>query len=190
MSKFDGPVDIDELALFWRAIQDHPSPGSKTERSLDERTQSSHHSILAMELMYLESDVPAKLRYLAARALLWHDVLEDSTRGLPDGMPEEVVELVRYMTFPGGSKQERAEIWAKPKIVWWLKAYDKCANLGDGGNRGGWMEPRGPEYRRAYIRFAHDLLNAVEANKAEIFPERPDCQLMIAGMIRGCFPLS
>lgn len=187
---FEGPVGIDEITALWRAIQDNPSPGTKTARNFDERTQSAHHSILALELVTVESDVPAELRWLAGRALLWHDVLEDSTAGLPVGMPERVVELVQDMTFPGGSKQERIEIWGKAPIVRWLKLYDKAANLSDGARRGGWMEKRGTDYTRAYKQFAHDLLVKVEHEKAEIFPERPDCQLLIAGMIRGCFPLS
>jgi hypothetical protein len=145
--------------------------------------------VLAASVLSAESDVPDRLRWLGQQVLLRHDVVEDSTCGLGNNISAEVTRLVEGMTFHGGSKEERVEVWKRPLIVWWLKLYDKWANLADGANPGGWMETRGEKYRLDYIRFTHDLLEAVESRKEELFPERPHAQLLIAGMIRGCFPI-
>lgn len=183
------PIDLPDLIETWIALQNYPTVETKAYRTFDQQTPLAMHSVLAASVCSAESDVPAQLRYLGQQVLLRHDVNEDTTCGVSTRATLRVRELVQAMTFPGGFKEECATMWSRPPIVWWLKLYDKWANCADGANPNGWMATRGADYRLKYVRFTHELLGCVEQRKAEIFPERPECQLLIAGMIRGCFPV-
>lgn len=184
--EFLGPLTIADITAAWTALQEHALDPMKSYRSFDGKTPIAMHSLLAASLVASEPEVPAQLRYVAQHALLWHDVLEDTSCALPAELPDEIRRLVQAMTFPGGSKEEREKIWERSPFVWWLKLYDKWANLADGLGRGGWMERRGEEYTRVYLNFALELLRNVELRKAEIFPETPNTRLQVAGMLRGC----
>ena len=183
------PLDLPDFIETWIALQRFPKQPHRVLRSFDNTTPIAMHSVLAASVMSAESDVPSDMRWLGQQVLLRHDVIEDTTIGIPNDSSPALRTLVEGMTFSGGFKEEKVEIWTRPPIVWWLKLYDKWANCADGANPGGWMDSRGLEYRNAYVRFTHDLLEAVESKKAEIFPERPNVHLLIAGMIRGCFPV-
>jgi (p)ppGpp synthase/HD superfamily hydrolase len=94
-------------------------------------------------------------------ALLYHDVLEDTTEALPGWLEEEVAVLVRDMTFEGGFAQEQNDIWEKPPIIRLLKLYDKVNNLLDGS----WMSE---EKRERYIEFTRALAHDVAENYGKL----------------------
>jgi hypothetical protein len=107
--------------------------------------------------------LPIELRWIGWRVLLLHDVLEDTTYPLPNWVPEEVLSLVKAMSFEN-SLAEREEVWERPPIIWLLKAYDKASNLMDGS----WMDSRPPEYRQSYRQFALELAARVKERYGDL----------------------
>ncbi len=94
--------------------------------------------------------------------LLYHDILEDTVAGLPNWINDQkIIDLLKHMTFSGGSKQEMQEIWDKPKEVRLMKLFDKVSNLLDGA----WMNE---EKATAYKEYVHRLADDVEKNYGEL----------------------
>jgi hypothetical protein len=104
-------------------------------------------------------------RHNASIALLYHDVKEDTKNELPV-LPSEVLGLINGMTFEGGFKEERIELWGRPNEVILLKLYDKVSNLMDGH----WMDE---EKERVYLEHTTNILVHVEKN----FPPLMICDI-------------
>lgn len=147
--------EIAELINYIFATHaEKPTKPSKSLRKWDGKTPYGiHPAWCAMTLLH-ETELPEALRITGAQALLLHDVLEDTTAGLPQGCPAEVEKLVREMTF-ASSDEEMVEIWSRSKETILLKLYDKVSNLLDGA----WM----PKEKRArYSAYTMRLADEVE----------------------------
>lgn len=103
-----------------------------------------------------EPSVNEELRWEGAFALLLHDVLEDTTAGLPVGTSARVAELVEGMTFES-SDVEMETVWERSAEIRLLKLYDKVSNLLDGA----WMSTA---KRERYLAYTLRLADDVEAN--------------------------
>ncbi len=116
-----------------------------------------HPAWCAMTLLH-ETALSEELRVRGAAALLFHDLLEDTTAGIPEslGCPEGARELVAGMTFES-SDVEMAEVWSRSEEVKLFKLYDKVSNLLDGA----WMSP---EKRAKYAAYTLRLAEDVERN--------------------------
>lgn len=95
-----------------------------------------HPTWCAMTILQ-EPLLDVRLRYRGSLALLYHDVPEDTSGKLPEGLGSEVMELVAGMTF-ASFDEEVKELWNRPIEVHLLKLYDKTSNWLDGT----WMKPR------------------------------------------------
>jgi hypothetical protein len=132
----------------------------KCFRKHDMRTPMHvHPTWCAMTLMH-ETSLSYEARKRGALALQLHDVLEDTTAGLPDGTPEEVEELVNEMTFDSYGA-ELDSFWKISKEAQLLKLYDKVSNLMDGS----WMSP---EKRTIYVCYTRLLAQKARENYGEL----------------------
>lgn len=138
----------------------HPTKASKAVRKWDGTTPYSVHPIWCATTLLAETAIPEVLRDRGSLALLLHDVLEDTTAGLPDGCPTEVEQLVKDMTF-ASSDEEMEQVWSRSDEVKLLKLFDKVSNLLDGA----WMSP---EKRAKYSAYTLRLAAEVEANFGEL----------------------
>ena len=136
------------------AHTEKPIKPSKAVRKWDGRTPYAVHPLWCATTLLTETSLPEDLRMRGAKALLLHDVLEDTTAGLPEGLEPQVVSLVEGMTF-ASSEEEMEQVWSRSDEVKLLKLYDKTSNLLDAN----WMPP---EKRIRYVAYLLKLCDAVE----------------------------
>lgn len=144
-------------------IEAHTNHARRNNTRLwDEKTPYAVHPIwCAMALLQETSSRIQEGRDDYFFALLFHDLIEDTTVALPDWLSPESVSLIGQMTFSGevGSTEiEIREIWSRPPVVRLLKLYDKVSNLLDGS----WMsdEKWNEQYVTYVLRLADDVENA------------------------------
>lgn len=142
------------IAYAISAHRDYAKSMSKTTRKWDIRTPYSIHPIWCAMTLLQETSLPSHIRENGYKALLYHDILEDTNAPLPSDTPKEVVQLVKDMTFES-FESEMQEIWNKSDEVKLLKLYDKVSNLLDGT----WMSP---EKKKLYIEYTRRLTEEVE----------------------------
>jgi hypothetical protein len=149
-------IDFSEVVKYlqfaWEAHWYHTKPGHERFRRHDGATPFFVHSQWASATIMHEPLLPLELRWLGWRALVLHDVREDTDLPIPEWVPQEVVSLVEEMTF--ATTQEGMErIWERSPEAQLFTCYDKASVLQDAT----WMEQRPPEYRRAYEDYALQL---------------------------------
>lgn len=138
------------------AHQEKVLPAAKAFRAFPsgEKTPYFVHSLWCAIMLWLDSDLPENIRYPGTQALLFHDILEDTSASLPDNVSDEVKHLVQEMTYKGGFNEEKTAVLTKPPLIQLLKLYDKTATLYDGD-----MKP-GRVYE--WTEFMLKLINTVE----------------------------
>lgn len=119
------------IDYIFDAHQLHPVSPQNAVRLWDKITPYSIHPIWCAMTILTETKLPKHLREDGAITLLYHDVLEDTTVGLPNGLKPQIIKSIQDMTFPKGIAQEIKEIWDKPKTIRLFKLYDKVSNLLD-----------------------------------------------------------
>ena len=95
----------------------NPKKPGKSVRKWDGRTYYWIHPLWCATMISTETNLDLKTREEGALTLLYHDILEDTTKKLPSHLSKRIKTLVEHMTFPGGSKQEMEEVWYKPKEI-------------------------------------------------------------------------
>lgn len=150
---------MEQRDIRWviRAHTEYPTQPSKAFRKWDEKTPYSMHPIWCASMIATETSLDEKTREEGIQVLLYHDVLEDTTLLLPQGLSLRVVQLIHEMTFGGGSKQEMQEIWGKPREIKLYKLYDKVSNLLDGS----WMDD---DKWNSYSEYTRRLCDDVKRN--------------------------
>ena len=147
-------MQISDYALTAHA--NHPRQPNKAWRKAGVGTiPYGVHPLWCATTILQENALPSDIRDLCAIALLLHDMLEDTTAALPEGLTPEEIELIEELTFYGGSCEEMGQIWSKSELAILCKAYDKASNLFDLS----FMEPAN---RDAYKAYAHTLADHVE----------------------------
>ncbi len=112
-----------------------------------------HPAWCAMTLMF-EPKLSREIRIYGGQALLFHDVLEDTSASLPEDLPPEVVRLVKEMTFDSFAVEEET-IWQKEDVIKLLKLYDKVSTLLDCD---AWMKPESlSEYKKYVIHLTDEV---------------------------------
>lgn len=143
------------------AHQNHPRKSNKAYRKWDGATPYFNHPLWCATTISTETNLDDKTRNEGYLSLLYHDVLEDTTQKLPEGLEERIIQLVENMSFEKGNGQERWEIWEKPREVRLYKLYDKVSNLLDGS----WMSD---EKRQEYVKYTQELCQDVEQNYGDL----------------------
>ncbi|MBU1643927.1 MAG: hypothetical protein KKA62_04410 [Nanoarchaeota archaeon] len=150
-----------DLDYVIEAHRDRSVKPSKAFRKWDGKTSYHIHPIWCATMITTETSLPEEIREDGVQVLLYHDVLEDTHRNLPDWLSYRVKTLIGEMTFQGGSSQEMQEIWEKSPEVRLYKLYDKVSNLLDNS----WMNY---EKRRTYSDYTKRLCQDVEQNYGEL----------------------
>lgn len=133
----------------------------KQVRLWDKKTPYYIHPIWCAMTILTETKLSKQLREDGCLALLYHDLLEDTTEKLPPSLSKRVKHFIKEMTFTQGITQEMQEIWKKEPEVKLLKLYDKVSNLLDSS----WMSP---ELRDKYTQYTKRLLKDVEQNFGQL----------------------
>ncbi|MBI5841622.1 MAG: hypothetical protein HZB19_16140 [Chloroflexi bacterium] len=100
-------------------------------RLWDRSTPYAIHPIWCGMTLLTETSLAEDVRLIGYKALLWHDILEDTDFPLPEEVEPEVKTLVEEMTFPDGFEQEKIFLWERSSIAKLMKLYDKVSNLLD-----------------------------------------------------------
>jgi len=135
----------------------HPKSSDDAVRFWDRTTPYIVHPTWCAMTILTETTLDDHIRLNGSRALLWHDILEDTTiSNLPAGTPDTVLSYVQDMTF-NSFAEELDIIWSRDKEIRLLKLYDKVSNLLDGT----WMKDK---KWNDYIDFTLNLARDVETN--------------------------
>lgn len=117
------------------------------------RTPYGIHPVWAAMTILHERALAPELRCKGAKALLYHDVLEDTTTCLPKNISKDVRELVKGMTFDD-FQEEKVLIWQRSSEVRLLSLYEKTSNWLDGD----WLYPeRRVVHREHLAKLAYDV---------------------------------
>ena len=148
------------ISYVFYAHADMAIKPSKAVRKWDEATPYGVHPVWCAMTLLTETGLTEDIRETGAIALLYHDVLEDTRAGLPEGTLSRVKDLVEQMTFVS-SANEMEEIWSREPVVKLLKLYDKTSNLLDGV----WMSP---EKRTHYADYLLRLCDEIERHWGQL----------------------
>ena len=133
---------------------------SKRFRKWDGETPYYVHPLWCAMTIASETKLDKRTRDEGFQALLYHDLIEDTTLAIPEECKASVIPIIRDMTFESFN-EEMEKIWGKPKEVRLYKLYDKINNLMDGE----WMKP---EKRRIYEEYTMRLCENVEREYGEL----------------------
>jgi len=153
-------METKDLAYIIWAHTDEPRKPGNRYRKWDSRTPYYIHPIWCATMILQETSLPEDLRRNGSLALLYHDVLEDTTAGLPGWLSEDVGLLVSEMTFKS-SEDEWENLWQRDERVRLLKLYDKTSNLLDGV----WMTH---DKRAHHLRHLRRIYEDVKAKYGEL----------------------
>lgn len=143
----------------------------KRFRKFDGCTPYAVHPTWCAMMILHETSLSEELRVNGAQALLFHDILEDTTRDLPAGTPFRVRELVEGLTFES-MDDEMVRVWERPPVIRLLKMYDKVSNY----YTDDWMEQSRIAQVRPYLR---RLTDDVKANYGRLSIIRFADQLLL-----------
>ena len=144
------------IGYVYQAHQKNPVKPKADLRYWDLQTPYVIHPVWCGMTILTETKLPEEIRVPGAWALLLHDVLEDTTSGLPSDTPKLVEKLVKEMTFESIEEEMRLMSNAPEEIVL-LKLYDKVSNLLDAV----WMKGKS---RQEYVDYSSGLLSKTEKN--------------------------
>ena len=151
---------ISLVEYVFTAHEECAKKSSNKYRRHDMATPYAVHPTWCAMTILTETNLPEEIRIRGYKALLLHDILEDTTKKLPVGLSEMTVSLVKDMTFEN-FEEEKHYIWEKSPEVRLLKLHDKVSNLLDGT----WMTP---EKKLIYDDFATKLCDDVEKNYGKL----------------------
>lgn len=153
-------MDVRDLSYV---IEAHDKRARKPEnrvRNFDKQTPYSIHPIWCASMIRQEPSLSEDVRLKGSQALLYHDVLEDTTAELPEWLSDDVRTLVSELTFES-SEDEWKTLWNEDKQIRLLKLYDKVSNMMDSV----WMKPKRRQQHLIHLR---KLCEDVEKNYGEL----------------------
>lgn len=137
-------MDEKKLAAYLQIViiahQQKTNQFGKPTRALMGGEQNPYfsHPLWCFSMLLAEPKLPESIRIPGALALLFHDVLEDTTEPLPNDLPENIKQLINQLTVEKEAKyhyssweKEKLTILHKPIHIQLLKLYDKTASLYD-----------------------------------------------------------
>ncbi len=127
------PLVTSELVLegcIHYAIRAHGSLAKEgcAVRKFDGKTPAVTHLLDCWTEILNEPRLSEGDRAAGSLALLFHDVIQDTTVPPPDFLSPRVLQLVQDMTYKGGTEEEMVHIWEKEPFVILLKLYVKYSN--------------------------------------------------------------
>lgn len=126
-------ITAEELKKYidfaYSAYQEHNTSGQEYRRS--GQVPYLEHVLWASMMLMADTAVPQKEREIGSKALLLHDVLEDTDLPLPEWVEPEVKDLVEQMTFKNWA-ETKAVVPTLPVSTKLLILYDKLMTLYEG----------------------------------------------------------
>ena len=153
-------IEVKDLVYVIDAHTNRAVRPDKSTRMWDGKTPYHMHPIWCATTILHDTSLSEEIRRYGSQALLYHDILEDTTAGLPEWLSPEVRELVRGMTFKS-SEDEWENLWERSQEVRLLKAYDKTSNLLDSV----WMKPERKIQHQNHLR---KLVEDVQRNYGDL----------------------
>ncbi len=152
---------LEYIRLEAEAHQEKVLPAATAHRKFPSGETNPYftHPLWCAMMLLLETRLPESIRLPGSEALLFHDVLEDTSAKLPKDISEEVKSIIQNMTFEN-FEDEVKETLKKPPKDQLLKLYDKTATLYDGAL----MPHRYPEW----IDFTEKLIETVEKEYGQL----------------------
>lgn len=120
------------------------------------------HPVWCALTLLNDNRVPFADRQMGYQALLLHDVLEDTSAGLPDFISPEVAVLVKEMTYQTW-EEEQAAVLKKSPLLKLMKLLDKTATMYDEG-----MKKGGDKKKREWKVLTAQLVQHVEKEYGNI----------------------
>ncbi len=151
---------VESVEFIRLAHMEFPKSEHDMIRFHDRSTPYIVHPIFCAMAILAEPQLDENTRLIGYQALLFHDVLEDTTATLPTDINPEVKDLVQLMTFDSFQTECR-DVWSRPPLIRLLKLYDKTSNLLDGSHM------NIPKWN-AHVDFTCKLRADVEANFGEL----------------------
>lgn len=153
-------MDVRDIEFVVDAHKNHCKKGRPQIRIFDGKTPYHVHLLWCATAILQEPNLPIEIRNKGSLALLYHDILEDTTKELPNWLPKEVVECIKDMTFDS-SEDEWKTLWSKNIEIRLFKLYDKTNNLLDST----WMKA---ERRKRHVGHLKKLIKDVEKNYGQL----------------------
>lgn len=151
---------ITHIQFIIDAHSTHATSSKKEVRLWDEHTPYFIHPLWCTTTLATETTLPKLIRERGMIALLYHDLLEDTTSLIPNTVDSEILELIIGLTFKG-FHHELKEIWNRSEEVQLLKLYDKVSNLLDGV----WMSK---EIKQLYVPYTRKLIENIRNKYGEL----------------------
>ncbi|MBI4256663.1 hypothetical protein HY626_01240 [Candidatus Uhrbacteria bacterium] len=157
----DYKIYLDYIQSAANAHQENVLPTAKALRTFPtgEKNPYITHTLWCSMMLLLETQLPEEIREPGAIALLFHDVLEDTSSPLPESLSPKSVQLINDMTYENFQEEVAAVLLKEPEVQL-LKLYDKVATLYDGALR----SFRYPEW----LDFTEQLIERVQKNYGEL----------------------
>lgn len=152
---------ISYISYIAEAHQEKLLPDAKALRKFlsGDTNEYFTHPLWCSMMILLDTKLPDEIRNDGALALLFHDVLEDTTAGIPNDLPERVKMLIQDLTYDN-FQEEVTQTLKKSPLIQLLRLYDKTATLYDGD-----LNPkRYPEW----TEFMEHLIVTVEKEYGEL----------------------
>ncbi len=149
-----------DIEYIVKAHENYARKESKKYRKWDGETPYYVHPLWCAMTIASETRLDKRTRDEGYLALLYHDILEDTTAYISEECGKHIRQIVEDMTFKS-SEEEMKKIWDKPKEIRLYKLYDKVNNLMDGC----WMDL---EKREKYKEYTRELCEDVEINYGQL----------------------
>lgn len=143
--------DIDYVI---EAHRDYSRKDNNAFRKWDGKTPYYTHPLWCASMIATETSLDDETRKDGILALLYHDILEDTNRLLPEWLSDRVGYLVDQMTYHRGNMETPKDIWKQEPEIRLYKLYDIVNNLLDGS----WMdEQKRTEFKAKAARLCNDV---------------------------------
>ena len=114
------------LDFAYSAYQEHNISGQAFRQ--DGKVPYMTHPLWTAMMLIADTQIPYEQRELGFKALILHDVLEDTDLALPDWVEEEVKNVVKELTFENYEQAIR-EYENKTPFIKLLLLYDKLSSM-------------------------------------------------------------
>lgn len=151
------------IAYAAEAHSYHARKESKAFIRRDGATPYWIHTAECATRLAQDFDLPEEMRNDCAEAMVYHDMLEDTSMDLPPDVSPKVRELVEKMTFKDG-EEEFNEVWFRGPEILVMKLYDKVSGL----KNGPWDWEGNPARREYYANYTSLLADAVSQQYGNI----------------------
>ena len=116
------------LDFAYKAYQENNISNPNQTYRQDGKVPYMMHPLWCVSMLIADTQIPWEQRELGFKALILHDVLEDTSLELPEWVESEVREVVKELTFKNFREAAR-EYSKKSPFIKLLMLYDKLSSM-------------------------------------------------------------